>query len=71
MDEAKHTRLVRPIANAYALTTLVEFEPFIDSTSRTFVEQVRNRFVKTGKEFSLETWCKMYAFDVMLVRILP
>jgi hypothetical protein len=65
MDEEKHTLLSKPIANAYAMSTLVDFEPLVDSTSRTFMEQMERRFVKPSKECPLDRWLQMYAFDVM------
>lgn len=68
-DEDWHSKLRRPVANAYALSTLVEYEPLVDSTTRTFVREVTERFVKTGKECPLSDWLQMYAFDIMLVKL--
>jgi len=65
MDEEKHTRLTRPVANAYTMSTLVEFEPLVDSTSRAFVKQMEERFIQQGKTCALDRWLQMYAFDVM------
>lgn len=65
MDENKHTTLTRPVASAYAMSTLVEFEPLVDSTSRAFVTQMEERFIKPGKACPLDRWLQMYAFDVM------
>jgi hypothetical protein len=65
MDEEKHTRLARPVANAYAMTAIVDFEPLVDSTSRAFMEQMDKRFVSISRECPLDRWLQMYAFDVM------
>ena len=65
MDEEKHALLRRPVAHAYAMSTLVEFEPLVDSTSKTFVREIENRFVNTREECPLAKWLQMYAFDVM------
>ncbi|EXJ87226.1 hypothetical protein A1O3_04185 [Capronia epimyces CBS 606.96] len=65
MDEEKHTRLAKPVAAAYGMSTLVEFEPLVDSTSRTFVEQMEQRFARPTKECPLDRWLQMYAFDVI------
>ncbi|KAJ5540493.1 cytochrome P450 [Penicillium frequentans] len=64
-DEDWHSKLRRPVANAYALSTLVEYEPLVDSTTRTFVREVTERFVKTGEECPLSDWLQMYAFDII------
>jgi hypothetical protein len=65
MDEEKHTRLTKPVANAYAMSVLMDFEPLVDSTSRIFMEQMDKRFVRTSRECPLDRWLQMYAFDVM------
>jgi hypothetical protein len=65
MDEDKHALLRRPVAHAYAMTTLVDFEPLVDSTSKVFMREIENRFILPGKECDLAKWLQMYAFDVM------
>lgn len=67
MDEDLHAKLRRPVANAYAMSTLVGYEPLIDSTFNLFLEKMQQRFVETGVECDLATWLQMYAFDTMLV----
>jgi len=47
------------------MSTLVEYEPLVDSTSRAFVHQITTRFVQTGQECDLARWLQMYAFDIM------
>src|SRR5882724_7685649 len=64
-NEELHRVLRRPVANAYALSTLVEFEPLVDSTSIVFMKQMDERFVKTVQECNLSRWLQMYAFDIM------
>lgn len=65
LDETWHSRMKRALANAYAMTTLVEFEPLIDSTSATFMEQMSTRFADTGAICPMHDWLQMYAFDIM------
>jgi hypothetical protein len=65
MDEQQHARLRRPVAHAYAMSTLVEFEPLVDSTSKEFMKIVNERFAKTGEICPLDRWLQMYAFDIM------
>ncbi|KAF2802374.1 cytochrome P450 [Mytilinidion resinicola] len=64
-DEARHSILRRPVAHAYSLGTLVEFEPLVDSTSLVFFKEVEERFARTGKECELSKWVQMYAFDII------
>ena len=64
-DNETHGRMLRPVAGAYAMSTLVEFEPLVDSTSRMFMKQMKNRFADQCKECPLDKWVQMYAFDVM------
>ena len=65
MDNETHARMLRPVAGAYAMSTLVEFEPLVDSTSKMFMTQMKNRFADLGKDCPLDEWLQMYAFDVM------
>ena len=65
LDEDRHARLKRAIANAYAMTSIVEFEPLVDSTSRSFMSAIGKRFADTGLECHLGEWLQMYAFDIM------
>ena len=60
-----HGRMLRPVAGAYAMSTLMEFEPLVDSTSRAFMEQMKTRFVDPDKDCPLDKWLQMYAFEVM------
>lgn len=65
MDEEKHAILRRPVAHAYTMSTLVQFEPLVDSTSKVFMREIENRFITPGKECDFAKWLQMYAFDVM------
>lgn len=51
------------------MSTLVEFEPLVDSTSKTFMKIVNDRFARTGEICPLDRWLQMYAFDIMLVSL--
>ena len=63
-DEDYHSRIRRPIANAYSMSTLVEFEPAVDSTVELFTSKL-GQFVDSGKSFALEKWLQYYTFDVL------
>lgn len=64
-DEALHARMKKPIAAAYSLSTLKEFEPLIDSTTAVFLSRLDELFAETGKVCDLSTWIGWYAFDVI------
>lgn len=55
-DEQQHALMKRPVANAYSLSTLVEFEPLIDSTTAVFLDRLDEQFAETGKTCDLGTW---------------
>ena len=43
-DEVFHAKLRRAVSNAYAMSTLVQFEPFVDSAIQEFLTQLRVRY---------------------------
>ena len=63
-DEDYHQLIKRPIANAYSMSTLVEFEPFVDSTSSVFMKKFE-RFADSGQVMDLGVYLQRYAFDVI------
>lgn len=64
-DEAQHAAMKRPIAQAYSLSTLVDFEPFIDSTTAVFFSRLDELYADTDQVCDLGEWLQMYAFDVI------
>lgn len=64
-DEKLHARLRRPVNNAYAMSTVVNYEPLMDTTTDVFFRELTSRFVRPGMECDLATWLQMYAFDVL------
>lgn len=64
-DEAVHAAMKRPIASAYSLSTLKDFEPLIDSTTAVFLSRLDELFASTGKICDLGNWLQWYAFDVI------
>ena len=66
LDERFHAKLPRAVSNAYAMSTLVQFEQYIDSTTNAFLRQMRERFAdKPGVQCNFSTWLQWYAFDVI------
>lgn len=64
LDEDYHAKYKRPIANAYSMSTLVDFEPMIDSTSALFMSRL-DEYCASGGTCDFGKWLQMYAFDVM------
>ncbi|KAG7116684.1 Cytochrome monooxygenase like protein [Verticillium longisporum] len=67
-DEKFHARLRRSVSNAYSMSTLVNFEPLVDSTSEEFLKQLKQRYTRNEKakgELDFGQWLQFYAFDVI------
>ncbi|KAH7139959.1 cytochrome P450 [Dactylonectria estremocensis] len=67
-NEAYHAKLRRSVSNAYAMSTLVTFESFVDSTSTEFLKQLKLRFANRSGDDGIcdfGAWLQYYAFDVI------
>jgi hypothetical protein len=64
-DEAEQTRLRRPVAHAYSLSTMVEYEGLVDSTIALFLSRLDEKYAETGKVLNLGLWLQFFAFDVI------
>ncbi|KAI8930867.1 hypothetical protein NX059_011884 [Plenodomus lindquistii] len=67
-NEKYHARLRRQVSNAYSMSTLVTFEPFVDSTSTEFLNQLKFRFADKTDDTGIcdfGSWLQYYAFDVI------
>ena len=65
-DEVYHAKLRKAVSNAYAMSTLVHFEPFVDSTTAEFLKQLTIRFADApNKICDFGVWLQYYAFDVI------
>lgn len=67
-DERFHAKLRRAVSNAYAMSTLVNFEPLVDSTTTEFLKQLSHRYSdRKGASGICDfgAWLQYYAFDVI------
>ncbi|EXJ79480.1 hypothetical protein A1O1_08744 [Capronia coronata CBS 617.96] len=67
-DEKFHARLRRAVSSAYSMSTLVQFEPLVDSTTSAFLDRLQQGFAdKPGPSGVCDfgTWLQYYAFDVI------
>jgi hypothetical protein len=54
-DEDFHAAIKRPISSAYSMSTLTEFEPFVDKTIHTLFEKL-DGFVGESKICDIAAW---------------
>lgn len=54
-DEGFHAAIKRPISAAYSMSTMTEFEPFVDKTIYTFFERL-DGFVDRHEVCEIATW---------------
>lgn len=47
------------------MSTLVQYEPFVDSTTELFLSQTEKIYANTGKSCDFSNWLQFYAFDVI------
>lgn len=67
-DERFHAKLRRAVSNAYAMSTLVQFEPLVDSTTIAFLKQLEERYANREGDAGVcdfGEWLQFYAFDVI------
>jgi hypothetical protein len=67
-DELFHAKLRRATSNAYAMSSLVQFELFVDSAIQEFLAQLRNRYIDNdegNKILDFGKWLQLFAFDVI------
>ncbi|ETI22773.1 hypothetical protein G647_06849 [Cladophialophora carrionii CBS 160.54] len=63
-DEDYHARIRRPIASAYSMRTVMEFEPAVDSTVELLISKL-DQFAASKVSFPLEKWLQYCTFDVL------
>ncbi|KAK0625755.1 Cytochrome P450 monooxygenase mpaDE [Lasiodiplodia hormozganensis] len=64
-DEAFHAKLRRAVSNAYAMSSIVQYEPLVDSTAKAFLSELTRRYANRDEACDFGTWLQYYAFDVI------
>lgn len=67
-EEKFHAKLRRSVSSAFAMSTLVQFEPLVDSTTTIFLQQLEDRFANRDDDSGVcdfGEWLQYYAFDVI------
>lgn len=47
------------------MSSLVSYEPLVDSTTSAFIEETQKRYANTGAACNFREWLQYYAFDVI------
>lgn len=47
------------------MSTLIQYEPFVDSTTELFLSQTEKLYAETGEACNFSRWLQFYAFDVI------
>jgi len=64
-DEEQHKDAKRPVAHAYAMTTILDYEIYVDATSTVLVDRLTTLFAETNESCDFGQWLQWYAFDVI------
>ncbi|KAK5107477.1 hypothetical protein LTR62_001095 [Meristemomyces frigidus] len=64
-DEDFHAKYRRCVNSAFAMSSLVGYEPLVDSTTDAFIEQTEVRYAGTGRVCDFARWLQFFAFDVV------
>jgi cytochrome P450 len=64
LGEDRHAKYRRPVANAYSLSSLKEYEPYVDSTIRLFISSLTEH-AEAKTVINISTSCYYYAYDII------
>lgn len=64
-DNDFHAQFRRCVNSAFAMSALVQYEPFVDNTTKLFLKQTEKLFVDNPAGCDFTRWLQFYAFDVI------
>ena len=64
-DNDFHAQFRRSVNAAFAMSALVQYEPFVDNTTKLFLKQTEKFFVDNPEGCNFTQWLQFYAFDVI------
>ncbi|KAK4101594.1 cytochrome P450-like protein [Parathielavia hyrcaniae] len=64
-DNDFHMQFRRCVNSAFAMSALVQYEPFVDNTTRLFLKQTERLYVDQPGPCDFTRWLQFYAFDVI------
>lgn len=65
VDNDFHQQFRRCVNSAFAMSALVQYEPFVDNTTKLFLKQTERLFANKSEGCDLTRWLQFYAFDVI------
>lgn len=60
-----HSQFRRCVNSAFSMSALVQYEPFVDNTTKLFLEQTERLFANNIDGCDFTRWLQFYAFDVI------
>lgn len=64
-DNKTHGRIRKPVAGAYAMTNVLQYEPKVDRNMKLFLTRMQDLFIKPQKSCDIHSWVQYFAFDVI------
>ncbi len=64
-DNDFHAQFRRCVNSAFAMSALVQYEPFVDNTTKIFLKQTESVFANEDRPCDFTQWLQFYAFDVI------
>ncbi|KAI6088688.1 cytochrome P450 [Hypoxylon rubiginosum] len=64
-DNNFHAQFRRCVNSAFAMSALVQYEPFVDNTTKLFLKQTEKLFAGNSSGCNFTQWLQFYAFDVI------
>ncbi|KAG7286032.1 hypothetical protein NEMBOFW57_008331 [Staphylotrichum longicolle] len=64
-DNDFHMQFRRCVNSAFAMSALVQYEPFVDNTTKLFLKQTERLFIDKPGTCDFTQWLQFYAFDVI------
>ncbi|KAK3394933.1 cytochrome P450-like protein [Podospora didyma] len=64
-DNDFHMQFRRCVNSAFAMSALVQYEPFVDNTTKLFLKQTERFYIDTPEPCDFTRWLQFYAFDVI------
>ncbi|OHE94281.1 cytochrome P450 [Colletotrichum orchidophilum] len=64
-DNDFHSQFRRCVNSAFSMSALVQYEPFVDNTTKLFLSQTEKLFAGNPEGCDFTTWLQFYAFDVI------
>lgn len=65
VNEDYHSKYRRCVNSAFAMSSLVHYEPLVEKTMDVFLNQTQRLFAETGRSCNFNQWLQYFAFDVI------